>query len=127
MKIVAGIVPVIALCLLGQFVFGFEKVQLWTVYATLVPTVLFIVAYIPERPDRHWFSTSLLLLAFGVLAVVIVALLVRVVGQGFPGQPWVVTTWLGLTFVSMNIRTLVLLSDQARDGRGFGAMFARRH
>lgn len=119
-KIATGVVPVLLLCLLGEFVFDFVNLQLWVIIATLPPTLLFIGAYIPERPGRHWFGTSLLLLAFAVLSVVTAAMLVRTVGPGFRGQSWLVTFWIGLTFMSMVMRTWVLLNDQARDERGLG-------
>lgn len=119
-KVAAGVVPVIGLCLLGQYVLGFENTQLWTIYATLPFTALFIVAYVPERPHRHWFGTSLLLLAFAVLSVITAALLVRIVGPLFWGKDWLVTFWLGLTLTSMTIRTCVLLGDQIMDRRGLG-------
>lgn len=124
-KVVAGVLPAIGLCVLGE-VIGFEGVQLWTIIVTLIPTALFIGAYIPERPERHWFGTSLLLLAFAVLSVVIAAALVRLVGPEFYGKPWLVTFWIGLTFVSMTMRTWVLLVDQARDERGLGWLLFRR-
>lgn len=124
-KVATGVLPVIGLCLLGE-VIGFADVQLWTIIVTLIPTALFIGAYIPERPERHWFGTSLLLLAFAVLSVVIAAMLVRVIGPEFHGKVWLVTFWIGLTFVSMTMRTWVLLADQARDERGLGWFLFRR-
>lgn len=119
-KIAAGVVPVIVLCLLGQFVLGFENAQLWTILATMPVTLLFIVAYIPERPHRHWFGTSLILLAFAVLSVVVAAALFRIIGEDYWGRQWLVTVWVGLTWSSMLMRTWVLLAAQIHDRDGFG-------
>jgi len=126
-KVAAGVIPVIILCLLGQFVFGFHDTQLWTILATMPVTVLFIVAYIPEHPHRHWFGTSLLLLAFAVLSVIIAAGLVRIIGPLFWGKDWLVTVWVGLTWSSMLMRTWVLLAAQIRDHEGVGWWFYRQY
>lgn len=124
-RILVGVLPVIVLCLLAEFVLNFEDVQLWVIFATMPATLLFIVAYIPERPTRHWFGTSLLLLAFGVLSVVTAAALFRIFGADYPGRAWLVTFWVGLTFTSMVMRTLVLLVAQRRDRIGIGWALAR--
>jgi hypothetical protein len=119
-KVAAGVIPVIILCLLGQFVFGFEDTQLWTILATLPLTALFIVAYIPESPHKHWFGTSLILLAFAVLSVIIAAALFRIIGADYWGRQWLVTFWVGLTWTSMLMRTWVLLGAQIHDRHGVG-------
>ena len=126
-KVAAGVIPVIALCLLGQFVFGFEDTQLWTILATMPVTLLFIVAYIPERPHRHWFGTSLILLAFAVLSVVIAAALFRIIGEDYWGRQWLVTFWVGLTWSSMVMRTWVLLGAQVRSHEGAGWWLHRQY
>lgn len=126
MKLAIGVAPVIALCLLGQFgLLAWEDAQLWTLYAALPVTVLFLIAYHPERPERNWFGTSLLLREYSILSVVCTAILVRVYGP-FPGLQWLLTFWIGLALVSTVSRLWVLLAAQSRDQRGVG-WFLTRH
>lgn len=125
MKLLAGVAPVVFLCLLGQSgLVSWEHVQLWTLYAALPVTVLILAAYHPERPDRSWFGTSLLLREYSILAVVLTAILVRVHGP-FPGVQWFLTFWIGLALMSTLMRLWVLLVDQARDRVGVGWFLAR--
>ena len=105
-----------------------DKIGDAVAFAKAMPvTVLFIVAYIPEHPHRHWFGTSLLLLAFAVLSVIIAAGLVRIIGPLFWGKDWLVTVWVGLTWSSMLMRTWVLLAAQIRDHEGVGWWFYRQY
>jgi hypothetical protein len=103
----------------------FEDVQLWVALATLPFALLFIVAYIPERPWGQWFGASLLLLAVGVLAYTLTVVLFRFYGPDYWGRDVMVTTSVGLVLTAMSMRTWVLLSAQARDRRGPGWFLAR--
>lgn len=124
MKILAGVLPVIALCVIGGLT-DYQEVSLWVIFATLPVTALFIGAYSPEYPWRGWFGTSLLLLAFSVLAVCLAGLLFRIYGLNYPFRELLGMTWVGLMFVSMVIRTWVLIDSQWRDGLGLGGLLRR--
>jgi hypothetical protein len=130
MKIVWSLLFVAALILLGLSPVGFQRVQLWVLYATLPVTVAFIVGYWPERPWRNWFGASLMNLALAILALELAASLSRLLLGSAPyaAPLWLsllATTWIGLMFVAMFQRTAVLLFDQAWDRRGLGWFFAR--
>lgn len=114
-KIAVGIVPALALylCQLGSV--PFETLQLWLAAATIPVALTFLVAYIPERPWRQWFGTSLLLIAVAVLAYSSSIVLFRIFGPDYPGRALMVTASAGLTLTAMVMRTAVLLSAQRAD------------
>lgn len=124
MKITVGISTVATLCALGSLT-DYQTVSLWVLYVTLPVVVLFIAAYIPERPGRHWFGTSLLLLAVGVLAVCLSGILFRVYGAEYPFRELLGVTWIGFMYVSMVMRTWVLLAVQWKERSGVGGRIRR--
>lgn len=113
-KIAVGVLPVIVLYVVQKFWVPFETLQLWVALVTLPVTLVFIVAYIPERPWRHWFGTSLFLLAVGVLSYTLTVVLFRIYGGDYSGRPFMVTTSIGLILSSMVMRVCVLISAQRR-------------
>lgn len=114
-KIAAGVLPVVALYFIQRFWLDFETLQLWLAIATIPVAGLFIVAYIPERPWRHWFGTSLLLIAVAVFMYAASVVLFRLLGDDYWGRAFMVTSSMGLTFTAMVMRVWVLLSAQVRD------------
>lgn len=116
-----GIVPLMILAEL----FPVDDVQLAGIMVSLPVSLLFIAAYLPERPGNHWFGTSLLALAYGVVLISLVAAMVRLFGP----QPWyqyLVTAWINLTFVALVGRTWVLIDDQWQERRHFGGWLRAR-
>lgn len=120
-KIAAGVLPVLALYLVQEFLVPFETLQLWVALATLPVSVVFLAKYTPEKPWQHWFGTSLLLLAVGVFLYCLTVILFRTCGD-YPGRPFMVTSSVGLIFTSMVMRTWVLLDAQRR-----GRSLVHRH
>ncbi|MFI5426043.1 hypothetical protein [Aeromicrobium sp. UC242_57] len=114
MKIAAGTVPVIVLYVLLIWV-PLETLQLWVAAATLPVVLAFIAFYIPERPWRQWFGTSLLLIAVAVLSWCLTIVLFRIFGDAYPGRALLVTSSAGLTFTAMVMRTAVLRTAQRAD------------
>lgn len=123
-RLLAGTLPVVAMYVLQMYI-AFETVQLWVAVATLPFALIFILAYIPERPWREWFGTSLLLLAIGVLFYTLSVVLFRFYGPSYWGRDILVVGSVGLVFTSMVIRAFVLLGVQGRDQEGFGAVVVR--
>lgn len=123
-KMVAGVLPTIILLGLTNG-FPTTSVQLFGLLATFPAVLLFIIAYVPERPDRYWFGSSLLIRSFGVLAVVLAAALVRLFGPS-AFQQQLVTVFIGMTFSSMTIGAIYLIQDQARHHRAFGGWLRKR-
>lgn len=117
MRLVAGSLPVVLAYFAQQWWVPFETLQLWIAVATLPAALVFIVAYIPERPWRHWFGASLLLLAVGVLAYAVSVVLFRLYGPFYPGRDVMVVTSIGLVCTAMWMRTWVLLAAQSRGRR----------
>lgn len=117
-KVTVAVVPGVLLLVL-TLTYPVQEVQLYGLLASLPVVVLFIVAYVPERPDRFWFGTSLLVRSFAVLAIVVAAALVRLFGPSSL-QVHLVTVFIGLTFSSMLMGTWYLIDDQARHHRGLG-------
>lgn len=106
-------------------IFPPDQVQLWGILLSLPVALVFIVSYLPERPGREWFGTSLLVLAYAVVTVSVVAAMVRLFGP----QPWyqyLVTAWIGMTGVALIGRTWVLLHGQWMEQRHVGG-WLRRH
>lgn len=116
-KIAVGVLPVLGLYVVQRSFVSFETLQLWVALATLPVTLLFILAYIPERPWRHWFGTSLLLLAVGVLAYTLSVALFRLFGGDYAGRPFLVTFSVGLVLTSMVMRLWVLIAAQRHGTR----------
>lgn len=119
-----GIASVVTICVLGQ-VFGFQQVSLNVLYLTLPVALLFIVAYVPERPWSTWFGTSLLLLAIGVFVAGLAALLFRVYGIDYPFRELLGAVWIGTVFAAMVMRTWVLIAAQWRNRHGVGGLWRR--
>lgn len=117
-KVVALFAPSVLLVVLTR-VLPASDVQLYALLLTLPIAVVFIGAYLPERPGREWFGASLLVLAYAVVAVGVVAALVRLLGP----QAWyqhLVNLWIGLTFSALLARTWVLLAGQWDERRHLG-------
>lgn len=115
-KIAAGVLPVVALYLIQHWsAVTIETMQLWVAAATLPVAIGFIIAFVPERPWRHWFGTSLLLIAVAVLAWCLTIVLFRVSGPVYWGREFMVVASSGLTFTAMVMRLCVLLSAQRHD------------
>lgn len=125
-KLAAGVVPVLVLWVLPESWISFEVLQLWIAMVTLPVTVLFIVAYAPERPHRHWFGSSLMLIAWAVLFWSASVVLYRLLGSDYWARPYMVKASVSLTLAAMIMRTCVLLADQAQDERGLGWWITRQ-
>lgn len=120
-SVLSGVVP-LSVC---AQVFTAADVQLVGIMLSLPVALLFIVAYLPEHPGRDWFATSLLVLAYGVVIISVVAAMVRLFGP----QPWyqyLVTAWIGLTFVALVGRTWVLIEGQWIARRHLGGWLRQR-
>lgn len=126
MKMLIGLLPVALLLLLQRTVVDSATVQLWAMFAALPVALVFIGAYLPERPDRQWFGASLVILALSVVAVCTAAILFRLYGPEYPFRQTLVTVWVGTVVSSMVMRTWVLLVRQARDGNSLGGWLSRR-
>lgn len=124
-KIAVGVIPVIVLWVTPESLIEFETLQLWIALLTLPVTIVFIVAYAPERPYRHWFGSSLMLIAWAVLFWSSSVVLYRMLGDDYRARPYMVKASVSLTLTAMVMRTCVLLADQARDRRGLGWWLAR--
>lgn len=111
-KIAAGVLPVVVLYVVQRYWVEFETLQLWVAAATIPVAITFIAAFIPERPWRHWFGTSLLLIAVAVLAYCSSVVLFRLFGDDYPGRALMVTASAGLTLTAMFMRVWVLLAAQ---------------
>lgn len=123
MRVIVGVAAVVVMYVWGHAT-NFADVTLWVVLATLPVTVLFIVAYVPERPWRSWFGSSLLLLAFGVLAVCIAGAQLRL-GVQWIGPNELGTAWIGFMWVAIVMRTWVLIAVQWRTRHGVGGLLRR--
>ena len=124
-KVGVGVVPVFVLWVVPDSLVAFETLQLCVAVVTLPVVVLFIVAYTPERPYRHWFGSSLLLIAWAVLFYTSSVVLFRLLGDDYWARPYMVKASVALTLTAMVMRTCVLLGDQASDRRGVGWWFSR--
>lgn len=121
-KIIIGLLPVLTLYVVQKLWIPFETLQLWTAAVTLPFAVVFILAYLPERPWREWFATSLLLLAVGVLFYVTSVILFRLYGPDYWGRDLMVVGSVGLVCTAMVMRTFVLLSLQRGARYGLGSV-----
>lgn len=119
-----GVTSVVVVCLLGHAL-GFQQVSLTVLYLTLPVALLFIVAYVPERPWTSWFGTSLLLLAIGVFVAGVAAMLFRIYGIDYPFRELLGAVWIGTVFAAMVMRTWVLIAAQWRTGHGVGGWLRR--
>lgn len=119
-----GAATVVGICVLGALL-GFQMVSLWVLYLTIPASLVFIVAYTPERPWTSWFGTSLLLLAVGVLAACLAGMLFRVYGLDYRSRELLGTAWIATVYVAMVMRTWVLLAVQWRTRHGVGGWLRR--
>lgn len=123
-KIISSFAPVGVIMVLVR-IFPPDQVQLWTILATMPIAVVFVVAYLPEHPGRDWFGTSLLVLAYSVIAIAAVAAMVRLFGPHMWYQH-LVNVWLGLMFAALLARTWVLLHGQWHQRRHLGGWLRNR-
>lgn len=124
-RLVSGLAPVFVLYVVYRAGVAFEDIQLWVAILTLPFSVVFILAYVPERPWRTWFGTSLLLLAVGVLSYTLSVVLYRLFGSDYPGRSILVISSVTLVLVAMAMRTCVLIAIQYREQEGLGNMVTR--
>lgn len=125
-RIGVGLIPVVVALLFQWLCIEFESLQLYLAFATLPLALGFILIYVPEKPWRTWFGSSLLLLAVAVLLYTLSVVLYRMLGPDYAGRAQMVTASVSLTFVAMLMRLCVLSVEQWRERRTGVARYTRR-
>jgi hypothetical protein len=112
-KLTVGVAPALLAALLLIWV-PFETLSTFLSSGNIMIAFLFLLAYIPEKPQRHWFGSSLILIAVAVLFYSLTTVLFRIYGAEYPGREVLVTMSNALTTSAMVMRTCVLLAAQGR-------------